>query len=670
VTSKAKRNQRKARTKIRNHPPGPASAPNLHARQKEANPRQKCRGYGLLFLLICVIYLCTISDSYWGWISDGRVMFETAVSLREFRELEILPESVPNSGNFEETRHFGKYGIGFSIVQQVPLFFAASVEKALGGGRSNVLFALTNMILTALTALLVALCLRDLGFRYRTGVLAAIGFAFATFAWPYISYDFSEPLQSLCLVASFWLLIRAAASTPPSRLFLALAGFVLGFAVLTKVFLLILIPGYALYLWARLGALQKHRSLAWFALPLGFWSVCIAALNLYRFGSVFDFGYGNEGNQFTTPLLTGLYGLLLSPNKGLLFYAPLTALVPWSLWKMRKSHRCEVIFFVFVIALHLLATSKWWSWEGGTSWGPRLLLPIVPLLVISSAMLLDSVSWSLTPFVACVIAGIGINLLGLLIYFVAWDHVVGLNPARVPLDVTGRPAHEYTQQGGKRWFYPFIAISYVPALSPILGHAWLLRLRYFDIPFSIKTLNDGSSSPLPTVSFPPLELNFELLRNGSRFNFAIWLLRSAHFWLWETVLQQPREEAFTFSIYAMALGKQGERAILQRNPQRALQCYRHMMELMPNSVSAAIKLSQVQLQLGKPLEAQQTLVQFLERHPKEAQVRFQLAHLFELTGNRREALDAYYTYQALHPGDANVPIVQQRIAELSAIPSP
>jgi tetratricopeptide (TPR) repeat protein len=256
-----------------------------------------------------------------------------------------------------------------------------------------------------------------------------------------------------------------------------------------------------------------------------------------------------------------------------------------------------------------------------------------------------------------------------LMYFLAWNHVVGLNQTRVPLDVTGRPAHEYAEQDGKRWFYPFIATSYVPGLSPILGHAWLLRLRYFNTPFSVGALNDRTSSPLPTVSFPLVKLNFELMRNSNSFNFATWLLRSGHFWLWETIFRQPRKEAFTFSIYAMALEKQAERAITQKNPQRALQCYKNMMEMSPNSAKVAINVSEAQMQLGKPLEAQQSLVQFLERRPREGQARLQLAYLYELTGKRQQALDAYRTYQALHPRDASLPLVQKRIAELAAVPA-
>src|SRR5258706_12602574 len=153
--------------------------------------------YLLLFIVIGSVYLCTFSDGYFGQIGDGLTMFNTAVSLHEFGELGIGP--VFENGAMVRSDHYGKYGLGFPLVLQFPLLVAGPLEKALGQGRSTARFPLTHLPILAAVPILIALCLRDLGFRLRTGLLAAAGFAFGTFAWPYISYDFSEPLQALCL---------------------------------------------------------------------------------------------------------------------------------------------------------------------------------------------------------------------------------------------------------------------------------------------------------------------------------------------------------------------------------------------------------------------------------------------------------------------------------------
>ena len=624
--------------------------------------------YGLVFVVVCLAYFCTLSDSYLGLFSDGRDMFWTAVSLHEFGELAIPLVHYPSPGSTVETDRYAKYGLGYPILQQLPLLLAGRVEKTFREGHSNILFALTNMFLTASASLLVALSLRNLGYRFHTAAWAALAFSFGTFVWPYISYDFSEPLQTFCLVLSFWFLVKALRCAPPSRLFLVLAGFVLGFGILTKAFLVTLIPSYILYLWISLQppVSQRIKSSSWFFLPLVIWGAGMAALNLYRFGSVFEFGYERESGEFTTPLTTGLYGLLLSPNKGLLFYAPVSTLALWSLWKTSGRQRCWSIFLVSLLSVYILPTSMWWSWEGGTSWGPRLLLPIVPFLVISAAMLLEHVKLSIVPFIACVVIGTVVNLLGVLVPMPTWNYVLELNNGmRVPLDVTGRPPQEYIEKDGKKWFLPAVASNYLPNLSPILGHAWLLRLRYFDQPFALQRLKDTTSVPPDPVDFPPVKVYFGLLK-GVELDYALWQLGSAHFWLWDTLAGRRREQLIPEPIYGLALENQGDRAIAQGNLQRALTCFRLTQELMPNAAFAAIKLSQVEFRLGNPLKAELTLVQFLQRNPLEPLPRLVLAGLYEATGRLQDALNTYSTFQALHPNDENLAMVQQRVRELSA----
>lgn len=626
--------------------------------------------YTWLFLFICFIYLCTLTDTVFDWISDGQVMFDTAVSLHEFGELGISPEVVDkNTGVGATSDYFGKYGLGLSVIEQIPLLLVPAVEKLFGGGRSNVLFALMNMLITALTALGVAVCLCELGVRFWTAALASIGFAFGTPAWPYTSYDFSEPLQALCLIAAFWSILRATKSHPPSRLHLALTGFILGFAVLTKALLLILIPSYALYLWMRLeGSPQrKRRSFGWFVLSLALWGATIALLNFHRFGSVFEFGYGGERKRFTTPLLTGLYGLLLSPTKGLVFYAPLALLLPWALWKMRTSHRREFLLILSIFVLTVMLNSKWWSWEGGISWGPRLLLPVVPLLVVGVGVSLESARWMRPTFVGFLFAGAIINLLGVLMNFLVWTNAVSANHMRLPLEARGRPAYQYVEHDGKRWFRPSNAMWYIPALSPVRGHAWLLRLRYFDRPFPLQRLEANSPGRLPRVEFPPVEIDFALLTNA----FSLSQLRSAHFWLWGILTRQPREEIFSYPVYGVSIERQGDRAVARGDGERALECYERAAELMPNYAGPALKLSRLQMGRRASFEAKETLTRFLSHghlNPdQERAARLQLAQLYESIGSREAAINEYRLYLGLHPSEENRGEIERHLTELLSI---
>jgi len=616
-----------------------------------AETRETTR-YLLLFGAILFVYLCTLSDANLGWVGDGQVMLDTAVSLHELGTLAIGYYDDPERGFIPRPGGFGKYGLGLSLVEQVPLLFADSIETSYGGGRSNLLFAFCNTLLTALVALAVALSVRALGRPFPAAALAACGLAFGTFAWPYISYDFSEPLQALCLTTSFWLLVRAVRAPGSSPAGLVLAGSALGFAVLTKANLLILIPGYALYLWYGLGSPfgQRLRQFGWFGISLGLWGLVIAVLNHYRFGSVIEFGYGSESAQFTTPLSQGLYGLLLSPNKGLLFYAPLALLAPGALW-VSRGHRRELALLLTTSGLLVVLTSMWWSWEGGASWGPRLILPIVPLLTIGASLLLGPSRISSILFAICLGAGLVINLLGVLLNVFLWPIIVGLDDQRVPLDLSGRPAREYVDRDGQKWFSAAVGANYVPALSPILGHAWLLQLRYFGV-------------PPPHAIDDHVKINAAHLTNET----SLSLLRSAHLWLWDALSSRPREPLISDPIYGQSLQRLGDAAVNNGERDRAQQCYRHAAALMPNHTNLAIKLSRLQSARGALTEARETLMRYLAQHPRSQLPRLLLAQLYESAGDRSAAVREYRTYLSLGPDEESRREVERRIDWLAAGP--
>lgn len=93
--------------------------------------------------------------------------------------------------------------------------------------------------------------------------------------------------------------------------------------------------------------------------------------------------------RFTYPVGAGLYGVLLSPSRGLFVFSPLLALVvagssryARDLWRHRVFRLCVVW-----VAIHTLAVAtnegKWW---GGHSFGPRMLIDVVPAFVVVTCL--------------------------------------------------------------------------------------------------------------------------------------------------------------------------------------------------------------------------------------------------------------------------------------------
>lgn len=107
----------------------------------------------------------------------------------------------------------------------------------------------------------------------------------------------------------------------------------------------------------------------------------LLAYNDLAFGSPLEQGYGVK--TFATPIEIGLYGLLLSPSRGLFVYTPylafafLALLRAWR-WPGEVSGRFRGLLLVWLGALALYATySEWW---GGRVFGSRFLDDFAPIL--------------------------------------------------------------------------------------------------------------------------------------------------------------------------------------------------------------------------------------------------------------------------------------------------
>ncbi len=84
-----------------------------------------------------------------------------------------------------------------------------------------------------------------------------------------------------------------------------------------------------------------------------------------------------SGNVFS-----GLYGLIISPNKGLLIFAPIFVLllclpVVWKKTPLQTQQMC--VAFGIGAVLHILFLAKLRGW-GSFGWGPRYLVSVLPIL--------------------------------------------------------------------------------------------------------------------------------------------------------------------------------------------------------------------------------------------------------------------------------------------------
>jgi hypothetical protein len=368
-----------------------------------------------LFMVLFAVYLVTASGRIDS--GDGRIVFTVSQSLLEKLDVSVPPPApdliafdaqgrplgkaadlgLEDSNNIEgrNGNYYSPTGLGHSLLVLPLLALGRALAVSSGPDASQwmmefVASMLFNPFVSAVSGLLVYLICRRLAWGTATSVALAVIYAFGTMTWVYAKSFFSDPVIALLLLLTFYGLLSLRYTR--QTFWLWLAGASLGFAALTKPASLISAPIFVVYL------LFLVRTDAWptalkqllaFLLPVGLSLLGILAYNWWRFESILDTGYRNIG--WTFPFWSGLYGLIASPGKGYLFYNPIVfgALIGgFFFW---REHKAEFWVIVGIAVAHLLFLAKYDHWHGGGNWGPRLLLPLTPFIILPLGSLLEAV---------------------------------------------------------------------------------------------------------------------------------------------------------------------------------------------------------------------------------------------------------------------------------------
>lgn len=381
---------------------------------------------------------------------------------------------------FTERADFSRYGIGQSLIDLpvVPLYHLAQATAAHAPAAARKeLLTLAGLGMASLPALMAALLnalvfglSRHLGYAPRPSLLLALAGGLGTMVWVYAGLLFAD-LTIACLWLLTLLALRLALTRQHHGLIL-LAGMGAGFAVLVKPVAGVALPFFALYLWhgCRGTGWSAYRALVLFSLPLAGALAGAAWFNHFRFGAPWRTGYeGVRAGWFTSSSLLGLYGLLLSSGKGVFFYNPLLLYGVIGAVRFWRAHRREAWLIAGLTAALLAVTTAWFGWHGDWAWGPRLLLPLIPLLTLCAAPVAEQVvARGTMPGGRAGLAGLLLLTVfaqggGLL--FEAGDYIVMTNT------LAGQP-----------WYHPQFwpvdddceLLHFSPRYSPLIGHWWLV----------------------------------------------------------------------------------------------------------------------------------------------------------------------------------------------------
>jgi hypothetical protein len=321
--------------------------------------------------------------------SDGIINFLTVRSLVETHSFALdldcdAVQQYAQVGN--DGQCYSKYDVGMAITS-LPLYlvgrlFSGPAPPDYDALSLPRLFVSTlNQFVTAATCTIIYLIGFHLTGSCRRALELTFLYGLTTIAWPYATTYFSQPLIGLLLLTAFYQLLSRY-----NKLSVLLAGVTLGLALLTRIdaFPLVFLIGlYALYKFRQ--RMQSWReiivSLSLLALPIVLSFVAILVLNQWRYGKLIHNTYASEG--WTGDFWQGIYGLLFSPGRGIIFYSPLVLLgVPglWMLWQ--KGLKSESGLIMGLILIQVMTYAFWWTWDGGWVWGPRFLVSTQPFLII------------------------------------------------------------------------------------------------------------------------------------------------------------------------------------------------------------------------------------------------------------------------------------------------
>lgn len=342
------------------------------------------RAAWLLFGLLLSVFLVTSGGHFYS--ADGSKEYEVTRAIVTRRAIDV-PRSQGLPGR--NGKFYPPHGLGQSIAW-VPFYAAgATLERAGFGDASHGLAASwLNAVATAAIGAMLFLLARGTRASRASSLALALIFGFSSMAWVYSKNTFDVVLTGALVTAGALLLVRA--EEDGGRLStLAWAGAALGWAGVTRVSTVVLWPLGVAFVWT-LGRTGRVRRLVAFAVPAAASLAIILSYNYLRFGSIFDDGHKNDpatalsGNAFE-----GIGGFLVSPARGIVFFAPvvLVAVTGWN--RLRRGAPRIAWFSLAAFVATMLTYAKVQGWQGGFSWGPRFLIPVLPLAVLPAVRVLD-----------------------------------------------------------------------------------------------------------------------------------------------------------------------------------------------------------------------------------------------------------------------------------------
>lgn len=334
------------------------------------------------WLTLCAVVVGSGAVYAWSvgvpfYSADGVAMYYSAYALGVEGRLNVPSIEISQIVEGKDGKYYGKYDIGMPALAAHVADYADGVGKAAQANR----FAVGSIFVMIVPVSSMALAMGNLFLialfqsrSFRIAILITMIAALGTSAWPYARLFFAEAITTLCITASAaWLLCR------PKYVSVSLlgVGLLMGISVMTRAHTII----FALGLYAFILTDDRHPKIVptLFLLAIGpLVAIGVLALhNWLRFETILPSAY--NGERFETFPLVGVVGLLVSPGKSVFLHAPPLLLSVILYPRYRRYYPRAARLLVLLTVFALVFYGSWWAWHGGWVWGPRFLVPLMPL---------------------------------------------------------------------------------------------------------------------------------------------------------------------------------------------------------------------------------------------------------------------------------------------------
>ena len=383
-------------------------------------------------IVLFLLFFVTFGYFHQGGFANSNSRFDLTLALAFERTYSI---DAFHANTIDKVRIGGRYfsekapGAAYAALP-VPLAAALLLDTDdLAGepGRGDMLLYLATALSAGLLSALAAVSFRRAALRLNptlsgpAATLLTAGVYLGTPLFAYGTMLFGHAQAAAWLVIGLELGLGAGAAGRTSVRRAAAAALALGLAVLTEY------PAAlpALAVWGAVVAMASDRRRAWIGAAAAVGpALLLMAHQQASFGSPLAIGYGRlAGTPFESGMAQGLFGitlpsmpallqLLFGEYRGLFVHAPVLALAvgAFAWWPGRLLGRVALPLLGGSAAL-LLVIASYAYWQGGPAFGPRHLVPTIPLVGLGLAFYPPG-RWWRRGLVAATLLSIGLNLVG------------------------------------------------------------------------------------------------------------------------------------------------------------------------------------------------------------------------------------------------------------------